>query len=84
MEVAGGVQGELSDELAGVAVEDADVQVVDEQGDAGAGEAAAQADVVQAAAVAQGDGAGGVDAVVPDPPVRVDDRAVAVALGRAV
>ena len=40
---------------AGVAVDDADVQVVDEQGDRGAGEAGAEADVVQPAVVAHGD-----------------------------
>ena len=33
LEVSGGVQGELADELSGVAVDDPDVQVVDEQGD---------------------------------------------------
>jgi len=30
-----GVEGELADDLAGVAVDDADVEVVDEQDDAG-------------------------------------------------
>jgi hypothetical protein len=38
LEVPGGVEGELAEELAGVAVDDPDVQVVDEQGDRGAGE----------------------------------------------
>ena len=79
--VAGGVQDEFAEELAGVAVDDSDMQVVDEQGDRGAGAAAAQADVVQAAVVADGDGAGGVDAVGADPPVRVDDQAAGGGLG---
>ena len=35
--VAGGVEDEFADELAGVAVEDVDVEVVDEDGDFGAG-----------------------------------------------
>jgi hypothetical protein len=39
--VAGGVEDEFADELAGVAVEDADVAVVDEDGDFGAGAALA-------------------------------------------
>jgi hypothetical protein len=70
--VAGGVEGELADEFAGVAVDDPDVQVVDEQGDASAGEASAESDVVQAAVVPQNDGAGLIDAVVADAPVWVD------------
>jgi hypothetical protein len=52
-----------------VGVEDADVEVADEDQDAGSGVAAAQSDVVQAAVVAQGDDAGVVDAVVADPVV---------------
>jgi len=72
LEVAGGVEGELADEFSGVAVDGPDVQVVDEQGDGGAGEWSAEADVVQAAVVAEGDGAGLVDAVVADPAVWVD------------
>ena len=53
--VPGRVEGQFADQLAGVAVDDADVQVVDEQGDGGAGEAGAEADVVEPAVVAQGD-----------------------------
>ena len=55
MVVAGGVEGEFADQVAGVAVDDADVQVVGEQGDRGAGEAGAEADVVQPGVVAEGD-----------------------------
>lgn len=53
-------------------VEDADVAVVDEDGDLGAAQVFGQADVVQAAVVADGDDAGGVDAVVTQPVVRRD------------
>ena len=72
MEVAGGVEDEFAEEFSGVAFDDADVQVVDEQGDGGCGEASAEADVVQATVVPQGDGAAGVDPVVSDAPVRVE------------
>jgi hypothetical protein len=44
--VAGRVEGEFTDQLAGVAGDDADVQIVDEQGDAGAAAGRAQSDVV--------------------------------------
>src|SRR3954452_19411017 len=81
LEVAAWVEGEFSQELAGVAGGDPDVQVVDEQGDAGAGVLASEADVVQPAVVAQGDGAGLVDAVVPDPAVRLDVGAGGGGLG---
>src|SRR6478609_1081595 len=47
-----GVQGEFADELAGVGVDDADVQVVDEQG---AGEGGAEADVVEPGIVSEAD-----------------------------
>ena len=68
---ASGVEGEVAVELAGGGVDDADVEVGDEQDDAGSGEASADADVVEVAVVAHGDGAGGVDAVVADPVVGV-------------
>ena len=58
-----------------MAIDDADVQVVDEQADRGAGEPGAEADVVQPAVVAQSDRAPAVDLVVPDPVVGGDDRA---------
>src|SRR5829696_1226957 len=64
--VPGGVEDELADQLAGVASDDSDVQVVDEQGDVGAAGGGAEADVVELAVVAQGDGAAGVDGVVAD------------------
>jgi hypothetical protein len=44
---------------------------VGEQQDAGSGVGAADADVVEAAAVAEGDFAGGIDAVGADPVVGV-------------
>ena len=49
------VQDQFADELAGVAADDADVQVVDEQGDGAAGKSGAEADVVEPAVVAKGD-----------------------------
>ena len=61
--VAGGVEGQFAEELAGGGVDDADVQVADEQQDAGSGVGPADADVVELPAVAQGDGAVGVDQV---------------------
>jgi hypothetical protein len=64
--VAVGVEGEGSEELAGVGVDDADVEVSDEEDDGGAGEVAAEADVVHASAAAERDRSGGVDAVVAD------------------
>ena len=63
MVVAGGVEGELAEELA-VGGGDADVEVLDEDQDWLAVVAAADADVVEPAAVAQGELAGGVDGVV--------------------
>jgi hypothetical protein len=44
--IPGGVQDQVADELAGVAVDDPDVQVVDQQQDRSAAEAGAEADVV--------------------------------------
>jgi hypothetical protein len=64
--VLGRIQGQGPDEFAGVAVDDADVEVGDEGQDAGAGVGAAQADVVEAAVVADGDDSAVVDAVVAD------------------
>jgi hypothetical protein len=62
----GCVEGELAEEFAGGGVDDADVQVLDQEGDAGSGVGSADADGVEPALVAQDDLAGGVDAVVPD------------------
>ena len=64
--VPGGVEGELADEGAGGGVGDPDVQVLDEHEDAGSGVGSAYADVVEAAGVAQGDDAGGIDGVAAD------------------
>ena len=69
MVVPGGVEGEVAEEFAGGGVDDADVEVGDEDDDVGSGVFSADADVVQAAVVAQRDLAGGVDAVVADPVV---------------
>src|SRR6188472_2003554 len=65
----------FANQLAGVAVDHPDVQVVDEQADRGSGEPGAEADVVQPAVVTQSDRAPTVDLVVPDPVVGGDDRA---------
>jgi hypothetical protein len=48
-----GVKGELAQEFAGVGVDDADVQVLDQEQDAGSGVGASDADVEQLAAVAE-------------------------------
>jgi hypothetical protein len=65
--VPGGVEFEVAERLPG-AGDDPDVQVVDEHEDRGAGVAAADADVVQAAGVAESEFAVGVDGVVADAP----------------
>jgi hypothetical protein len=65
--VAGGVEGELAEEFAGVVVEDADVASGDEHGDGLLGVAASHADVVQAPGVAEGEFAVGVDLVAAEP-----------------
>ena len=59
------VDGELSEEFAGGGVDDSDVEVVDEQDDAGSVEGSSESDVVELAVDAEGDGAF-VDAVVSD------------------
>jgi hypothetical protein len=64
--VAGGVEGELAQEFAGGGVDDADVEVLDEEQDVGSGVGSPDADVVQAAGVAEGDHAGGIDPVAAD------------------
>ena len=58
MVVPAGVEGEFAEQFT-VGGEYADVQVADQDEDAGVGVAAAEADVVQPAAVPQGDDAGG-------------------------
>ena len=69
--VAVGVEGELAEEFAGGGVDDADVEVGDEDDDVGSGVGPADADVVELAVVPQGDDAGVVDAVVADAGVGV-------------
>ena len=54
MVVPGGVEGEFSLEFTGGGVDDSDVEVLDEDQDAGSVVDAADADVVQAAVDAQG------------------------------
>ena len=58
MVVAGGVDGQFAREFACGGCDDSDVEVLDEQDDAGSGVGSADADVVQAAVEVQGDGAG--------------------------
>ena len=60
------VDFQFAEEFAGGGVDDADVEVVDEQDDVGSGVGSADADVVESAGDAQGDDAAGVDAVVSD------------------
>jgi hypothetical protein len=69
--VDGGVEGEVAEEFAGDGVDDSDVEVLDEQDDAGSGVCSADADVVQTAVMADGHGAGFIDAVVANPVVGV-------------
>ena len=69
--VAAGIDGELPEEFAGDRVDDADVEVLDEQEDVGSGVGSANADVAESAGHAQGDVAGLADPVVADPVVGV-------------
>jgi len=73
--VAGGAGGEFAGQFAGGGTDDADVEVLDEQDDVGSDVGPADADVVEAAAVAEGDAAGLVDDVAADAVVGVADRA---------
>jgi len=70
--VPGGVEGEVAEEFAGGGVDDSDVEVLDEDQDAGSVVDSADADVVQASVDAQGDRAGLVNAVGADAVVGVD------------
>jgi hypothetical protein len=79
--VAGGVEGEVAEELTGGGVDDADVQVLDQEKDAGSGVGPSDADVVKTAVIAQGDGAGVVDAVGPDALVGVSVAVTRAGLG---
>jgi len=65
------VEGQLAQKFAGGGVHDPDLEVLDEQDDVGSGVGSADADVVQSAVVAEGDGSGFVDSVVADPVVGV-------------
>ncbi len=57
MVVPGRVEGELAEELSGGGVDDPDLEVLDEQDDAGSGVGSADADVAEPAGHPQGDGA---------------------------
>jgi hypothetical protein len=82
--VPGWVEGQFAEEFTGGGVDDADVQVLDEQQDAGSGVGAADADVVQPAAGADGDVADLADAVAADPVVGIIMSTVLQAGGGAV
>ena len=56
--VAVRVEDEVAEELSGGGVDDADLEVLDEQDDVGSGVGSAGADVVESAGVAQGEAAG--------------------------
>jgi hypothetical protein len=79
--VAAGVDGEVAEEFAGGGVDDADVQVLDQDQDVGSGVGSPDADVVESPVDAQGDHAGVVDAVGAD---AVVDLAVRSVLGLAI
>jgi len=81
--VAVRVEGELAEKLAGGGVDDPDVQVLDEQQDVGSCVGSADADVVELAGVAEGDGAGGADDVVADAVVGVGVASAGGGFGRA-
>ena len=63
------VDGEFAEQFAGDGVDDAYVEVLDEQDYVGSGVGSADSDVAELAGHAQGDAAGLVDDVVPDPVV---------------
>src|SRR4051794_35872378 len=69
--VLGGVQDQFTEQFAGGFVDDADVEVLDQEQDVGSGVGSSDADVVQASVVAQGDHPGGVDDVFADAVVGV-------------
>jgi hypothetical protein len=56
--VPGGVQDEVTEQFTGGLGDDADVAVLDEQQEVGSGVGSSDADVVEPAVVADGDGAG--------------------------
>jgi len=71
--VAGRVEDQFAEEFAGGGADDADVQVLDQEQGVGSGVGPADADVVEAAAVAQGDVAVDVEFVGADPVVGAGD-----------
>jgi hypothetical protein len=75
--VAGWVEGEFADEFAVLFGDDPDLEFSDEHEHGGACPVASDADVVEPAAVAQGEFAVGVDAVFADPEMFVDPDALA-------
>ena len=77
----GGVEDELAEKFAGACVDDADVQVLDQEQDAGSGVGAADADVVEPSLVAEGDEAGVVDPVGADAVVGVGGAVAGDCLG---
>ena len=74
MVVAGGVDGELAEELAGAGVDDSDVEFLDQDQDAGSSVGAAEWDVAEPACDAECDGAVLVDPVVSDAVMRAVGR----------
>ena len=79
--IAAGIEGEFAEQFAGGGGDDADVEVLDEQQDVGSGVRPAGAEVVELAAVAQGDGAAGTDLVGADPVVGVGGPVAGDGLG---
>jgi len=75
------VECQLAEKFAGAGVNDADVQVLDQEQDAGSGVGAAYADVVEASLVAEGDEPGRVDPVGADAVAGVGGPVAADGLG---
>jgi len=81
--VAGGIKGEVAEQFVGGGADDADVQVLHQRQDVRSGVFPSDANVVELAAVAQGDGTGGTDLVGADRSWVSADRSPGPALGRA-
>ena len=64
--VPAGIQDQLAQQFAGDRVDDADIEVLDEQQDVGSGMGSPDAHVMQPTGMTQGDHASGIDAVVAD------------------
>ena len=64
----------MAEDLSGFGVDDVDVEFLDEHGDVGSGMGSSDADVVEFAGVAEGDGAGVTDDVVTNPVVVFEVR----------